>query len=53
LFSASEIQREREIAVVSRDSLSAKNAGFAAGAVLTMVVGFLKHSVDQHRTGKL
>jgi uncharacterized membrane protein YeaQ/YmgE (transglycosylase-associated protein family) len=28
-------------------------AGFAAGAVLTMVVGFLKHSVDQHRTGKL
>jgi hypothetical protein len=25
LFSASEIQREREIAVVSRDSLSAKN----------------------------
>jgi len=28
-------------------------AGLAAGAVLTMVVGFLKHSVDQHRTGKL
>ncbi len=28
-------------------------AGFATGAVLTMVVGLLKHSVDQHRTGKL
>ena len=28
-------------------------AGLAAGAVLTMVVGLLKHGVDQHRTGKL
>lgn len=27
-------------------------AGLAAGAILTMVVGFLKHSVDQHRMGK-
>lgn len=27
-------------------------AGLAAGAVLTMAVGFLKHGIDQHRTGK-
>jgi uncharacterized membrane protein YeaQ/YmgE (transglycosylase-associated protein family) len=26
--------------------------GLAAGAILTMVVGFAKHGVDQHRTGK-
>ncbi len=28
-------------------------AGLAAGGVLTIVVGFLKHSIDQHRAGKL
>lgn len=28
-------------------------AGLAAGAILTMGVGFLKHSFDQHRMGKL
>jgi uncharacterized membrane protein YeaQ/YmgE (transglycosylase-associated protein family) len=28
-------------------------AGLAAGAILTMVVGFLKHSIDQHRMGKV
>lgn len=28
-------------------------AGLAAGAVFTLAVGFLKHSIDQHRTGKL
>jgi len=27
-------------------------AGLAAGAVLTLIVGFLKHGIDQHRTGK-
>jgi hypothetical protein len=27
-------------------------AGLAAGAILTMAVGFAKHSVDQHRMGK-
>ncbi len=26
--------------------------GLAAGAILTLAVGFLKHSVDQHKTGK-
>jgi uncharacterized membrane protein YeaQ/YmgE (transglycosylase-associated protein family) len=26
-------------------------AGFAAGAILTMAVGFAKHSIDQHRLG--
>ncbi len=25
---------------------------FAAGAILTMVVGFAKRSIDQHRSGK-
>ena len=28
-------------------------AGLAAGAIFTMAVGFLKHSIDQHRMGKL
>lgn len=28
-------------------------AGLAAGAILTLVVGFLKHSIEQHRIGKL
>ncbi len=27
-------------------------AGLAAGAILTMVVGFLKHSIEQQRIGK-
>jgi uncharacterized membrane protein YeaQ/YmgE (transglycosylase-associated protein family) len=27
-------------------------AGFAAGAILTMAVGFTKHSIDEHRLGK-
>ncbi len=26
--------------------------GFAAGAILTMAVGFAKHSIDQHRSAK-
>ena len=26
--------------------------GLAAGAILTMVVGFAKHSIDQHKTEK-
>ena len=26
--------------------------GLAAGAILTMAVGFAKHGVDQHRSGK-
>jgi ABC-type uncharacterized transport system permease subunit len=28
-------------------------AGLAAGGIVTMAVGFLKHSIDQHRMGKL
>jgi uncharacterized membrane protein YeaQ/YmgE (transglycosylase-associated protein family) len=28
-------------------------AGLAAGGILTMAVGFLKHGIDQHRMGKL
>ena len=28
-------------------------AGLAAGAILTMAVGFAKHSFDQHRMGKV
>jgi uncharacterized membrane protein YeaQ/YmgE (transglycosylase-associated protein family) len=27
-------------------------AGFAAGAILTMAVGFAKHSIDQHRSSR-
>lgn len=27
-------------------------AGLAAGAILTLAIGLLKHSVDQHRMGK-
>ena len=26
--------------------------GFAAGAILTMAIGFAKHSIDQHKTEK-
>jgi uncharacterized membrane protein YeaQ/YmgE (transglycosylase-associated protein family) len=28
-------------------------AGLAAGAILTMVVGFLKHSIEEHRMDKV
>ena len=28
-------------------------AGLAAGAILTLAVGLLKHGIDQHRMGKL
>ena len=28
-------------------------AGLVAGAIFTLAVGFLKHSIDQHRMGKL
>jgi len=28
-------------------------AGLAAGAIVTLAVGFLKHSIDQHRIGKI
>ncbi len=27
-------------------------SGFAAGAMLTMAVGFAKHSIDEHQSGK-
>ena len=27
--------------------------GLAAGAIVTLAIGFLKHSINQHKTGKL
>jgi hypothetical protein len=27
--------------------------GLAAGAIVTLIVGFVKHSMDQHKSGKL
>jgi len=28
-------------------------AGLVAGAIVTLIVGFVKHSMDQHKAGKL
>lgn len=36
---------------VSRVILQALT-GLAAGAILTLIVGFVKHSMDQHKAGK-
>lgn len=47
--SAGEVQPDAD--VVTQWLLQAL-AGLAAGAILTMAVGFTKHSIDQHRSTK-